>query len=299
MDAAGSCYGFGLRSELAFEFLRGGSGPPLTVVAAVAEPALATTKPLLEWVIRRDGVFHARLFEDGHRFRLWVADSGWYTVDPHGPSISLPENGNAVKREARLWGIPTLLCSRARGDLTIHAAAVEVGGGAVLLAAPGTFGKTTLALAFARVGHRVLSEDLSCLRFTDEPAVAPGPALLRVRRDIAERLDLPAGRRLDGGDDRVYVALDDGGRGDSLPVPLRAIVLLRPGSHSVALEPVDAAHAIRDLWALTFVLPTQDDRTRCFERVADLADRVPVWNLSRPVRLDALAETVERLVAAV
>jgi hypothetical protein len=268
------------------------------VTELLDQPTEAEAKPILEWHITNDGVFHARLYEDEGRFRLWVEGTGTYVIDPFVPSISLPRNGNPVKREARLWAIPTVLCFLARGDVALHAAAVETDDGAVLLAAPGTFGKTTLAAGFLQAGYRVLSEDLSCLRMRDGPAIFPGPALLRVRRDVAGQLELRAARRLDGGDERVYIALE-GSRGDSAPVPVRAIVFLRESEDGIRLEPVDPARAIPDLWALSFALPTADNRARCFEALADLAHRIPIWNLARPLRLTELEKTVERLVAGV
>jgi hypothetical protein len=300
MTCLGSCYGFGVRSELPLRFLREGAGEELTILAGDGvEDAPPASPPVLEWVIRRDGVFHARLHEDGTSLRLWVAGTGWYAIDPENRTIVVPEGGNPVKREARLWGIPAVLCFTARGDAALHAAAVEIDDGAVLLAAPGTFGKTTLALAFARAGYRVLAEDLSRVRVAAEPAVTPGPALLRIRADVAELLELPAGEPLDGGDERVYLAPDESRRGDCSAVPLRAIVLLRRGDDGVVLERVDPAESLRDLWALSFALPKPVERARCFDRLAALACGVPVWNLSRPLSLDALDGTVEALVAGV
>jgi len=122
--------------------------------------------------------------------------------------------------------------------------------------------------------------------------------LLRVRRDVAEQLELPSGERLDGGDERVYVAPKNG-RGDGTPVPLRAVVFLREPEDGIRLDRVDSARAIPDLWALSFALPTPAGRARCFEALTDLAHRVPVWNLARPLRLKALEKTVEHIVAGV
>jgi hypothetical protein len=299
MDAvAGTCFGFGVRTELPFRFLRDGDGPALAVTESADQPTEAETRPILEWHVTNDGVFHARLYEQEGCFRLWVEGSGSYVIDPSVPSISLPPNGNPVKREARLWAIPAVLCFLARGDIALHAAAVETHDGAVLLAAPGTFGKTTLAAAFLQAGYRILSEDLSCIRLHDEQAVVPGPAMLRVRRDMAGRLELGGERRLDGGDERVYFALE-GRRGDGTPVPLRAVVFLRESEDGINLERVDPARALPDLWALSFALPTPRDRARCFGALTDLAHRVPIWNLARPLRLTELERTVERLVASV
>jgi hypothetical protein len=193
--------------------------------------------------------------------------------------------------------VPAMLCFVARGDLPLHAAALDVGGEAILLAAPGYFGKTTLAGGFDAAGYRVLSEDVSCLRFSPEPHVVPGPAMLRVRRDVAGSLELPGARAVAESGDRVHFSLDPGRRGDSTPVPLRAIVLLRRGEDGIALERVAAAHALRDLWPLSFRLPTAEDRARCFDGIARLAAQVRISNLTRPLKLDLLGRVVERIVA--
>src|SRR5262249_37635108 len=115
---------------------------------------------------------------------------------------------------------------------------------AVLIAAPGVFGKTTLATAFACAGHRVLAEDVSCLRLGDVPAIVPGPAMLRLRRDVAEEIELPPGRVVLDEPLRVHLALEQAGRGDCLPVPVRAVVVLNPGEDGIELSRLVAAEAI-------------------------------------------------------
>src|SRR2546430_14670805 len=79
---------------------------------------------------------------------------------------------------------PPALCCMHRGALPLHAAAVEIESRAVVIAAPGRHGKTTLALAFQRHGYRVLTEDLACCSLASTPKLLPGPALLRVRPDV-------------------------------------------------------------------------------------------------------------------
>jgi hypothetical protein len=80
-------------------------------------------------------------------------------------------------------------------------------------------------------------------------------------------------------------------------VPLRAVVLLRSAEEGIALDPVPATDALRDLWPLSFRLPTAEDRARCFEGITQLAASVRLWNLARPLRIDALDNVVERIVA--
>lgn len=293
----GACYGFRPVSDLRFEYLRGGEGEPLAVDEVGEEPDGADGVLVSEWTPIPNRRLWARLYADGPRYRLWVDGYGTFAVDPQAPSVGLPAgNAAAVRREERLWGIPAMLCFLARGDLPLHAAAVDVGGEAVLLAAPGYFGKTTLAAGFDAAGYRVLSEDVSCVRFSPEPEVVPGPAMLRVRRDVADRLDLPRAREVAESDNRVHFSLDPDRRGDSSPVPMRAIVLLRRGEDGIVLDRVPAARALPDLWPLSFRLPTVEDRARCFDGLARLAACARIWNLVRPLRLDELGRVVQRVV---
>jgi len=293
----GSCYGFQPVSDLEFEYLRAGGGEPLTVEEHEA-PEPANGVLLTEWTPIPGRRVWARLYADGQGYRLWVEGYGSFGVDPRAPGVKLPRGAdNAVRREERLWGVPAMLCFLARGDLPLHAASVDVGGEAVILAAPGYFGKTTLAAGFEAGGYRVLSEDVSCIRLYPEPSVVPGPAMLRVRRDVAHRLVLPGAREVAASDNRVHFSLDPKRRGDSSPVPVRAVVLLRGADDGIALERVGSSEALRDLWPLSFRLPTAEDRERCFDGITRLAASVPLWNLFRPLRLGDLGRVVERVVA--
>lgn len=292
--SAGTCYGFEIDSQLDFVYLREGAGTTL-VVEAGSESVPPGGEAVLEWT----DPFRASLFANGNCYRLWVDGLGWYHIDTGERRILVPESADPVVREERLWGIPAVLLFAARGDLPLHAAAVEVGGKAVLIAAPGVFGKTTLAAAFACAGHRVLAEDLSCLRLVDSTAVVPGPAMLRLRRDVAEGMKLPPGAVVLDEPLRVHLALEQPTRGDCQPVPVCAVVVLKPAQDEIELNPVPAAEAIRDLLALSFRLPSDDAHRRAFEGVASLVRLVPVWELARPDGIGLLPGVVEKIVTNV
>ena len=296
MKPLGACYGFEVRSALPLAYLRDGGGDPLEVTTPAAEGEGPEDRLLVEWRPTPGLPLEARLYSDGRAFRLWIGGGGWFSVDPEAQHIAVPADGG-LRTEERLWGLPALLCFRARGDLPLHAAAVEVDGGAVLFAAPRTYGKTTTAAAFHRAGHRVLSEDTSCIRIGPEAAIVAGPAMLRVRRDVAARLELPRTSRLGEDDDRVHYALHE--PGDCGPVPLRAVVFLDEAVGSAGLERVEQPEAIRDLWALSFRLPTERDVADSFMRVVDLAAAVPAFRLRRQLDLDALDDQVALVVAGV
>jgi hypothetical protein len=82
-------------------------------------------------------------------------------------------------------------------------------------------------------------------------------------------------------------------------VPVRAIVFLDVSDGAAELEPVERAEALRDLWALSFRLPTEDDVGRSFAGVTDLAATVPVSRLRRPLDLGAIDDHLELVLAGV
>src|SRR5215211_1150628 len=189
---SGTCFGFAVRSSLPFRFLRGGRGEPIDISPSSSRRGELESEGelLVKWSPTAERPFEVRLFRTEYGYGVWIPDSGWYEVNVEAGSVTVPADADEVRREERLWSIPATLFLLARGDLPLHAATVEVNGRAIVLAAPGTFGKTTLAAAFLSAGYRLLSEDLTCIRVDGGPCVVPGPAMLRVRRDVAARLEI-------------------------------------------------------------------------------------------------------------
>ena len=295
---AGSCYGFAVRSDLDFRFLREGGGRNLDLLVS-AEPVDVDGATLLqEWKSAEAPRHPMRVYRDGALYRV-SSDLGWFTVDPLVPSIAVPETDLDIGREQIATVTGMLLCFHAAGDTGLHAAAVEVDGEAIVLAAPGTFGKTTLAAAFWRAGYRVLTEDLVCLRSSNGFSALAGPAMIRLRRDVAEQLDLPDAEVVIETPSRVCFALAGKRRGTSDPVPIRAVVILLPSEDELRLELADKPDAVRDLWTLCGLFPTEEDYERRFNVVADLVEAVPVYNLERALRFHELDRVIERIVGGV
>ena len=236
---------------------------------------------------------YARLYRVPDGFEYLTSDAGLFRVDIDQRRIHVPAADDKLLREQRLHGMPMVLAFIARGDISLHAAAVELGQGAVILAAPSRHGKSTLAMAFQRAGHRVLSEDLVCYRPTTGEVI-PGPALLRIRPDMHSE-ELPnglfvAGRR----EDRVFVGFDPVTAGSSAPIQITGIVFLREATR-LTVEPADPVTALRDLWHLNFRTGTEASRATSFRSLSLLAGSVQVWNANRPLTLSALPNTVEMI----
>jgi len=292
-----ACFGFRIRSSCPFRFLRrGGGGDVLDVVEASGPLSTADSNLLFEWTLRDpDAEVTARLYAANGWFHFWTSDAGWYRIDPRARRIEISDHGDALRREQRLWGLPTVLCVKERGDFALHAAAVEIDSGAILFAAPGRFGKTTLALACHAQGYRLLTEDTACCRVTGEPLLFPGPASVRLRPDTFDGHAPPGTTIADVRDDRVHLVLNPDRMGDGRPVPIKALVFLREAPDEIRLDPVKRQDALPDLWTLTFRFQDDDERKRAFSQLATLASAVPVWNLYRPLRLSRLNEVVAHL----
>lgn len=297
-QALRTCFGYVVRSALPFDFLRkgDGNGTALEVTQADDELPEPLEEPLMLWTDESGRPF-GRLHHVGVEYLVWMDKVGSFRVDPGAPAIAIPRSSSGPRREVRLWGVPTALCLMARGDLLVHAAAVEVDGTALILAAPGRYGKTTLGSAFLQAGHRLLSEDTTCFRLSPVPSILPGPAVLRVRPDVYERLEFPGTRIVARDPERVYLALDDAIRGNGAPVPIGGVIFLRRSDDRMTIERVAAHRALPDLWTLGFKFPNDVDRTRCFRGIAELAARVPVWNLYRRLSFDELPAVVARIAS--
>lgn len=294
-----SVFGYTIRSSIGLRFLRhGGGSEPLEVVEDSESDNPAPGELLGEWPLQGTShPAHARLVRVPGGYEYFTSDAGLYRVNIDQRRIQVPATGDELLREQRLHGLPMILNFLARGDISLHAAAVEVGSGAVILAAPSRHGKSTLAMAFQRAGHRVLSEDLVCCRPATGEAV-PGPALLRIRPDMHSD-DLPEGlfvaaRR----DDRVFVGFDPIRSGSAAPVRITAIVFLREAP-TLAVEPADPVTALKDLWHLNFRTGSEEGRTDSFRSLSLLAGSVMSWNVRRPLTTNALPGIVDMIQRAV
>lgn len=291
------CFGFEVRSPCRFRFLRDGSGESALAIEETSEDLAAPESALVaEWLLPDPAsAVKARLYRHDNFFLFWTDDGGWYRIDPAAGRIEMSPGQDDIRREQRLWGVPTVLCFMERGDFGLHAAAVEVNGGAIVLAAPGRHGKTTLALAFHRMGYRLLTEDTSCCRLEPEPLLLPGPTSVRVRPDVFHGEAPPATTIVSVRPDRVHLKIDAERAGDIRPVPIRAIVFLRDPADRILIERVPPGQALPDLWTLNFHMQDAIARGRSFSQLARLAGSVPVWNLHRPLTLPGLDEVVARI----
>ncbi|HEX2087344.1 MAG TPA: hypothetical protein VHF89_16800 [Solirubrobacteraceae bacterium] len=170
------------------------------------------------------------------------------------------------------------------GGLLLHAAAIAVDDGAVLVAGSSGAGKSTTAAAFVARSHRLLSDDLAAIG--PDLVVHPGPARLRVTPGGARAVGWDPARlpRLFDAEfieDKRAVALSaaegtycDTGR------PLAAIYVLarRPGGGAPAVAALPAREALPLLGASVYRVLSlgRAQHAALFPALARLASAVAV-----------------------
>lgn len=281
-----TAYGLGIHSELPLPELEPGNGEADVTIrlGVVDRPAPERTGP---------GVRHAT-----------TGDETLLALDPVGKMVvrggrelvvdAVPDVGAAVLRTFLLGpGLGTLLIQR--GLLVLHASAVDADGGAIVFVGGAGWGKSTTAAALHSHGCPVVADDIVPLELEGARArVLPGFPHLKLWLEVASTLgsDPAEWSRIYPELAKGYQRTEQGFSGR--PRPLAAIYLLAEGDE-LAIEPVGARDAmielVRHSWApsLFHALAPREH----FDHCTRLARQVPLRRLTRPRRLDLLADLAD------
>src|SRR5262249_48636784 len=167
------------------------------------------------------------------------------------------------------------------------------------------FGKSTLAAACLRAGHRLLTDDLLVVKERPADVIAfPGPPRLKLFPEAAaEFLGTTAGTPMNGQTAKLVIPLGPD-RTVSSARPLSALYVLRPPSaqerlRRVGIRRLSPRQALLALIGSTFNTRVRDAArlARQFAAASRVATRVPVKVLSYPRDLACLPAAVEAVQA--
>lgn len=298
-------FGGYLRSELPFPELRPVEGrtPTWTLRIAREHAALGEGELLGE----HDGI-DRRVYIYRHRdgYRVQYSDSlGYFFISASGAEIVwCPEENHDIEMgRLAVMGrmLPTAL--HAAGMLCLHGSAVAFEQAGVAFLAPSTSGKSTLALACARAGARLLTDDALPVDPGPPVMVGPGVHALRVWADSAEALT--------GGEIRSSRAPRGKHILEQLPpsrvmlerVPLAAVYLLHPvrslpdgtAVRRAVTAPVPAAVNIVKHLKVGGVMGGAEAGVS-FDRAVRVAQSVPVYTLFVVRDLARIDEVVAQIM---
>lgn len=297
-------FGGVLRSTLRFPELRTVAPAPADWTLAVGAPEPWPADAAVLGAQRYPGDVEVRLLSAGRRLRIETSDIGHFDVDLPGEVVWRPAEG-ASEDWARfdLLGRVLPIVLHMAGHLVLHgSSAVGPDGGAVALLAPKGRGKSTLALAMAQRGGRLLSDDVTVLEGPGDGWLArPGVHSVRLWDDAVRGLGADAYGELGAvGRKRVVQEVPDALRAGA-PAPLAAVYLLtgrEPERGAVAararLGHREAALAlVRQATAGSLL--GGEEGARLLARASDVARRVPVHALDAAYDFARLDELVARL----
>ena len=180
---------------------------------------------------------------EGYRFeyadgtKVWIgADAAevWCTWSPHA---------TFADTATYLTGPVLAFLLRLRGAFALHASAVRVRDGALLLVGPHGSGKSTAAAALGRCGCAVIADDIVRLTAADGAWMAqPFGGMLRLWPDGARLvlgLDAALPRITPTWDKRALEIGTHGVAGMPIALPVRAVAFLEPREHSPSAPRLD------------------------------------------------------------
>jgi hypothetical protein len=190
-----------------------------------------------------------------------------------------------------------------RGQIVLHASAVQVDGRAVLFCGASGAGKSTLAAAFAQRGYALVTDDLCSVSLNAHSGVSvhPDGRLLKLWAHAVERLDLgqTRGERVRPQLQKYYVepkhALTE-------PLPLGAVYVLREARlpHTPGIERpniVDAALALRRNAYRPLLIRRLNQREDYFRAAAAIANVAGIFYLTRALDFAKMPEVIATLQA--
>ncbi len=189
----------------------------------------------------------------------------------------------------------------------LHAAAVEVNGHAIAFLGDTGWGKSTLTASFWRAGYALVSDD--CVVISNkEPITAAGiyPGM-RLWPDSVLAVGVPADESTPmahySSKRRIVVDAEQDGV-QTAPVPLQQVYLLASPDDDVTTisitETLPHERVIHYLEHAFRLDPTDRARNAAeFERLTQLAERLPMYRLQYPRRYDVLPDVRTAILAHV
>ncbi len=282
-----SLYGFEVKSDLPLLRLNSAPGTRGELrIEAAREPLEPPAGEPTGSLVTDDGHCWFASYElDGGSCLLQMPPTASFLLEPTvGRVIVDSPGGDHELLEHRIASSAICTLLALRGDLALHAAAVERDRHAIVFCGPTMRGKSTLARALGEAGCRLLGEDGIAVEIgEDGPVAHPGARGVRMRNG-------------DGGGRVRTVLVEDPGPGEPGASPVGAVVLLGERGAELEVEPLEPARALALLTPNLIHSGGRGSIAVAFQRLAALLGSVPAFEVSLPDDLEALPDACRALL---
>jgi hypothetical protein len=279
----GSVYGYDLVSEIPLRRLNPMPGPRGELEVVRSDEAITDLVGRLTGYLEApgEGAYYA-VAEVERGCLICCSRSGNFLVDPRRDRIEVEAKDDPELLEHRILSAAVCMLLSLRGELVLHAAAVEIGDSAVVFCGPTGRGKSTLVRALGELGAPILSEDGVVIAPEDGGwTVHPGARGVRIR---------PPGEAAARG-----ILQPDPGPPPQ-PRPLSALIALEPRGDDSHLIGLPDARALPRLTSNLVHTGGRDSIATSFQLLADACAGAETLSLSLPDSLERLPESASTLV---
>lgn len=283
----GSLYGFEIKSEVPLRRLNSAAGTRGELHLEMTEASLPEPdgEPAGALEDERGHRWYASYELEVDDVLLQMPPTGSFLIEPGAGRILVESTGGdteLLEHRIASSAICTLLARR--GDVVLHAGAIEAGGGAVLFCGPSLRGKSTLVRALGEDGYRLVGEDGIAIELAAEgPRVYPAARGVRVRNHG------------DGAAARAEL-LPDPGPGEPDPCGVIAIVVLGKRGDGLSVERLEPAQGLLRLTPNLMHSGGRRAIADAFGGLAQALASVPVFSAALPDELAVVSDSARELL---
>lgn len=207
------------------------------------------------------------------------------------PVEDIDEN---ILREVLLGPVFAVLLYQ-RGNLVLHASAVNIKNKAVAFLGHAGSGKSTLSLEMYKQGHSLITDDILTINLnnTDIPIVHPSFHMIKLESDgLREDIHNFRITKKDSSLDKSYYFLLD--NFSTSPIPLKTVYIIKR-SDKVGIEQLDLQNTLKELLQHSYCLQLFQDEEKFLNLVqcAQLLENIKIKVLKTGNSLEDLSEAIQ------
>ena len=228
--------------------------------------------------------YTATVTESGYLLRFKNCGEFFISADLRDLEVRRDRSGEVELLPILLTGTVSAFLLALRGETVLHASAVSVDGAALAFVGQSGRGKSTVAALLCIAGAELVTDDVLTVDPGPPVMCTGGASELRLRQAAAGIAQgRPGTATRTTADDRVALAIETA---PQRPLPVAAIVIPSPSrtATSVEFKQLEPSTALFALLSFPRVHGWQrsDVLTRDFSALADIVNRVPIYDVTIP-----------------